>query len=680
MKKGDNEMSLWSWITEHLPVFLSPTRFQELLATAGEKGALAEREWWGERKRARLDELEGWEDPVTFVEAWQMVESAKLQQTLRSMGMTEATVGLHIDPTTLADRGGWILMGGLSSQEDANRVQVSGALFNLQDAAFSKAQDTPHAKGAVKTMRKYIAGRGVILSSSVPEVDAVIQDFWRQNALGRRHKAMVRSVYIEGEYYALYTIARQKGDVTLRRIPAKEIANIETDSEDIERKYSYHRKYVNATNQEQERFYADVDYYDRLRAAIERQEDPLPYSIYHEQLRQIIEDEISGDVLVQQIRWGEEGEKRGRVPMAAELPYFKMLEQFHQDIARRAHEQNKVIWLKKIGGRTTEATTRERRAPAGGVMLIETDTISYRNEVPQLAATDMELVRRMLLHTIGAGLQIPEFILDSNAENQNYASIKKADTPFIQEIVDWQDFWDDELRVMLRVPIRAKVRAGVLKETVPVTRYVEESLPPDSLLRANTLLAEGLMQWMARDGTVHATVLVAAMTAARSVLEGQEESYQIPTEEAPISIVFPVLVHEDPLAQAQALEIWQKLGVSSQTLLEKLGQDWRMEWVRQKAMREMLRQEQETAQKVFEKTPMPPSYEAEVEEEVTPRRQWESLRKSSRRVRRETVQSWQEIFSAGGVPFTEEQLRVLEVGLGLKEKLPTDLIEWTWEK
>jgi hypothetical protein len=538
----------------------------------------------------------------------------------------------------------------------------------MQDAAFAKAQENPHAQGAVQTIETYVAGRGVAVSSSVPEVDAVIQEFWRVNAMASRHKAMVRSVYIEGEYYAKNTIHRQTGNVTLRRIPAKEIVDVETDPEDIETKYSYARKYVDANDQTQERWYADVAYYDRLAQARgdSMAEEDLPRSRFHDRLRQIVQDDTYGDVLVQQVRWGEEGEKRGRVPMAAVLPYFEMLKQLHQDIARRAHEQAKVIWLKKITGRTSEATTREHRAPAGGVMLVETDTVSYRSETPQLGASEMETTRRMLIHTIGAGLQIPEYILDANAENENYSSVKKADTPFIQGIMKWQDFWDDTFQVMLRVPILAKVRAGKLKETIAVTQYIEESLTADSLLQANAMLAQGIMESANAEGIVHASIVEGLLGAARRLLEGQEEQRVIPVATAPITVIFPVLVHEDPLAQAQALQIWQQLGVSQQTLLEKLGLDWKTEWVRQKAMREMLRQEQETARKALERTPGPPSYEGMHEGYLEERTGWHLvLVGKSQRSRERAYQAVREICEEEGESLTGEDVDALRQSLAL---------------
>ena len=555
-------------------------RVKHAVDAAATKAVMEERRWHDE---AALSNAWGeTEDPMIFAEAWQLAEGIKLRQTL---GLAE---GVQIDPLPLADRAGWVLMG-LSSQEDANRIVPDGKLFTLQDAAFEKANLNPHAKGAVKTMRKYIAGRGVAVSSPVDVVNVVIQDFWQRNTLGIRHKAMVRSVFIEGEYYVLHTLT--KGKDTIRRIPPKEITGIETDPEDVETKWSYQRDFVAADTQKVTRYYADSAYYARLAQAEAEGIESLPRSTFHEALRRQVDE---GDVLVQQIRWGEEGEKRGRVPMAAELPYFKMLEQLHQDAARRCHEQAKVIWFKKIVGRTSEATQRERRAPAGGVMLIETENVSYRTESPKLAAGDMEITRRMLLYTIGGGLQIPLHILDSNAENENYSSIKKSDNPFLQEVMDWQDFWDDHLRELLKVPIRAAILAKTLPDHVTINRYVQEAV------------------WEVVDRVIHGVVnrepMPMLLRESQAMLEGHDETLTIPTEEAPISIIFPVLVHESPLEQAQALEIWARLGVSQQTLVTKLGLDWKEELAQQRAMREWLRQEQTEEQKMLQLTPIPQSY------------------------------------------------------------------------
>lgn len=918
-------MGLREWWGKH--GLLTRSQAHEIAHRAGEQAVLEERRWLG---YGQGDRPSNTDDPVTFAEAWQWAEGSKLAKTLK---LTEAA-----DFSALADRSSWIMMG-LSSAEDADRVLSDGKLRNLQDAAFEKAQNNPHAKGAVKAIRKYVAGRGVAVSSPVKEVNEVIQDFWRDNNLNERHKAMVRSVYIEGEYFCLYSISPATGHVTMRRIPPKEITGIETDPEDIENVFTYQRQFVVATGVKEERYYADIDYFRNLKKAEAEGVEPLPKSSVHDGIRK---QAIEGDVLVQFIRWGEEGEKRGRVPMSAELPYFKMMEQINQDAARRCHEQAKVIWFKKITGRTSEATTRERRAPAGGVMLVETDSVSYRAESPKLAAGDMETVRGMLLHTIGAGLQIPDVILDSNADTQTYAchdaetqaltldgwkyyedltdqdmiatvdmesdqlvyqrptaihvydykgemvtvqgrqvdlcvtpnhrvivspqsskhgpvwsfadaselwtycylkaatrwnggvtqdtfvlpgrphrradmcrpardipmndwlqflgfwlsegcilhadreaprqfrisivqkkpdiaakikslmerlpfkchcgqwpkneayewaiddsalwtwlkehaigkqhvrrvpkffrelpeaqlrilfdammdgdgtrrkeggmsyattspgmaddvqeiairlgykarvmtsidtrpenrrplhtvsmtrssvgfyqvrkpqiqrmdydgpvwcvsvpngvfitrrngrigihgnSIKKSDTPFLQEVLDWQDFWDDHLRVMLSVPIRAAIEAKRLPPTITINRFVEEAVW-DVVDR----VIEGVMS--------HVPMSV-ILSDVRPLLEGKEETVTVPTEEAPISIVFPVLISESPLEQAHALQVWQALGVSNQTLITKLGLDWKEELANRKAMMEMEAQaaEEQMAKFAQGKTPEPP--------------------------------------------------------------------------
>jgi len=570
-------VSLREWWDKH--GLLTRSQAHEIAHRAGEQAVLEERRWLGYGQGDRESNID---DPVTFAEAWQWAEGAKIAKTL---GLHEAA-----DFDTLAARSGWIMMG-LSSAEDANRVVPDGKLRNLQDAAFEKAQNNPHAKGAVKAIRKYVAGRGVAVSSPVKEVNDVIQDFWLQNDMNARHKAMVRSVYIEGEYFCLYSIHPGTGQVTMRRIPPKEITGIETDPEDIENVWTYQRQFLGPTGAKEERYYADIDYYRTLAQAKTEGLEPLPQSSVHDHIRQ---QAVAGDVLVQFIRWGEEGEKRGRVPMAAELPYFKMMEQINQDAARRCHEQAKVIWLKKITGRTGEATTRERRAPAGGVMLVETDSVSYRSESPKLAAGDMETVRLMLIHTIGAGLQIPDVILDSNADTQSYASIKKSDTPFLQEVLDWQDFWDDHLRVMLSVPIRAAIEAKRLQPTITINRFVDEAV------------------WDVVDRVIEGVIAHVPMSEILSdvkpLLEGKEETVTIPTEEAPISIIFPILVHESPLEQAQALQAWQALGVSNQTIVTKLGLDWKEELANRKAMQEMEAQAAEEQMAKFGqgKTPEPP--------------------------------------------------------------------------
>ncbi|MHA1860163.1 MAG: hypothetical protein ACTSVF_03575, partial [Candidatus Asgardarchaeia archaeon] len=244
------------------------------------------------------------------------------------------------------------------------------------------------------------------------------------------------------------------------------------------------------------------------------------------------------------------------------------------------HELAKVVWIKKIRGRSSAALERERRAPKGGVMLVESDDVTYRTEAPALAGGDMTRIARLVLLAIGAGVTVPEFILNQDASNNNYASIKHSDTPFTQMVMDNQDMlriWIDE---MFRVVIEAAIEASEdpLPETITIRRYTQEAMYD--------------VVDLVIDGVLNGEKTSDIIETARNILEGEEEEVEIQTLDVPIVITFPDVVREDPLKQAQVLEIWSRLGVSPQTIMSRAGLDWKAEMARRKVIRDMERQEE----------------------------------------------------------------------------------------
>jgi hypothetical protein len=525
---------------------------------------------------------------VTYAQALQLAESLTIKRAWQQYGhLTGAQIQEALDRGKYEDIKGWWRLG-VASPEDATRAQTVAELWAMQDAAWKKWHEDPHVKSEVENVSHYTIGRGVMISSSVREVDDVLRECWTRNRMNMRHKDMVESAYVEGEYYLAYFV-QGDGRVTLRDIPPKEIPEIETHPEDAETRLAYRRQFARRMER-LDRYYADIEYYARL--ANDPENGDLR-STQHEELEGRIDD-TSGTIFIQQIKLGPDKEVRGRVPLAASLKFFKLAEECVIDAQRRWHEQSKVIWFQKIVGRLDETTQRERRSPPGGIMLRESENVTYRSESPNMAAADGEIVRKACLYTAGAGVGTPLHILDQNAENEVYASIRKADTPYSQKILSYQDFWDDAFREMCRVILRAAVWGKRLPEQITITRYTQEALWEAIDMVITGLLAHERLETI--------------IEAVRPVLTESEHTVTIPTEDAPLDIVFPVMIHESPLEQAQALVIWQQLGVSQRTLLTKLGLDWQEELAHRKMLRQLLRQEHADDLKVMQSTPMPPSY------------------------------------------------------------------------
>ena len=445
----------------------------------------------------------------------------------------------------------WSAVGGNVS---STRSQSISELWTMQDAAFNKVHSDPHARAIVDNFQRYTIGRGLKFEAANKDVQKVLNDFWFVNSMDLRQKSFIRSTFIEGEFFLLYFINYATGNVRLRRVRSREITDIETHPEDIQTILTYKREYT-ANGESNIVFYPDIDYYEQLKDSFTG-------------ARSTHSGSFSKNKMIQFIRYGEEDEVRGRVPMDSVLNFLKLYYNFLIDRARLIHERSKVVWIKKVLGRGKEIKNlRPMRSPKGGSMLIETDTVSYRIERPNLESSEAKQDGLALLYAIGSGVTMPLHILDQRTSEANYASLRKADSPWAQAIIDNQDFWAAQFDKMLRIAIKANVEAGILPEKVRVPKYDEDKL----------VEAMDLINRMVVDGEDSEKIV----REVSPILEGAHTVISMPTAEIPITKIFPDVVKEDYLQQAKVLQVHQQMGIASQrTLAEKAGYDWERELFR----------------------------------------------------------------------------------------------------
>ena len=89
--------------------------------------------------------------------------------------------------------------------------------------------------------RSYVVGAGITLSSSIPEVDAFVQAFWRHplNRMAERLGPMCDELTRNGELFPVLFTNRSDGMSYVRCVPAAQIIEVQTDPEDYERELSY---------------------------------------------------------------------------------------------------------------------------------------------------------------------------------------------------------------------------------------------------------------------------------------------------------------------------------------------------------------------------------------------------------------------------------------------------------
>jgi hypothetical protein len=333
---------------------------------------------------------------------------------------------------------------------------------------------------------------------------------------------------------------------------------VETHPQDIETKFSYHWEYEHSpegTDQSysKDSWVADIKYNNYL---LDKYGANNPKS----------KKKLAKMPVIQHIKMSPYTEIRGRVPMQPVLRHLKYYEDWLMDRIRLNHERAKVVWIKEITGRMPESTERQRRSPKGGVMLLETENVKYRIEKPQINADDAKEDGLQILYTIGAGTSLPIHILNQRSDQQVYASIRKADTPFSQFIRGKQEFFQEHFETMYREVIERAVEAGRLPKRVRVPEYTQESMI-EVLTKINEMVVEN-------------KAVNTISEYAQQLLQPAVSYKPVITADIPVNIEFPEVIREDMEAQAKVFQIHKEIGIASAaTLAAKAGYNWRQELV-----------------------------------------------------------------------------------------------------
>lgn len=452
--------------------------------------------------------------------------------------------------------GGYTFFG--SSYPNMRYSQTTSELHQMQDAVLYKYFNDPHCRSIIENWTHYTIGGGVKIEVENKKVENVLNQFRYKNQMVKREKDFVRMCFVEGELFIAYYVNPISGEVKVRRIRPQEIKDVESHPGDIETKLAYHWDYDYTPTGTKQSYNKDIWVKDIAY-------DDLANSPFGQARGYKSKYDLAEMPCVQFIKFGIDTEIRGRVPLQPVMRHLKYYEDWLMDRIRLNHERSKVVWVKEISGRMPETTERQRRAPAGGVMLVETENVKYRIEKPQINADDAKEDGLGILYTIGAGTSLPIHILNQRADQNVYASIRKADTPFSQYIRGKQEFFGEAFENMYREVLKQAVKAGQLPKTVRVPEYAQESLI-SVMQDINHMVIEG------KD-------LDYVKEQAQKMLGGKKVAMKpVPTTDIPMSLEFPEIIKEDMEAQAKVMQIHKTLGiVSSATLAKRAGYNWKHE-------------------------------------------------------------------------------------------------------
>lgn len=430
-------------------------------------------------------------------------------------------------------------------------------LFMIQDACWVKYGTDTLIQGIVDNYVDYIIGSGIVVDTPVPEVTQAIKNFRDLNQMSSKEREIVKHAILDGEYFNLLFHNNQTGDVIMRKAHPRTIEGIETSNWDIEVPYTYKQRFYsfddqgNPTTIHKIRWLEDFNYKKMLSLGLNYQN-----SKHH--------GERVSNLVCLHLKLNDSDKLRGLPPLKRVLKWSKIYENFILDRMVLNHERAKVVWIKSIMQRTKDALKREFRSPEGGTMLIEKEGIKYRTEKPNLDSSEAKEDALNLLYYIGSGVRFPLHILNQRTDQQVYASIQKAETPFAKMIESHQSYYSLYFDKIYRFYLSKQVKARRLKQTYSYAVYSEEAI----LLALDTLMISAKNKENIED----------IRNKVNNILDEGKTEVKVNTIDLPISQDFQQMMWQDPKEMAEVLKIHNEIGIAAKaTLSAKAGYSFKRE-------------------------------------------------------------------------------------------------------
>jgi len=340
---------------------------------------------------------------------------------------------------------------GLTEQKDLTAQDAA----TVRRMAYRLYYSNPYARGIIRTMGKFIFGKGVTTELVEKNV-------------GKKKRA---------EEYL-----KEWGTVNRWDLSQKETNNRAFRDGEV---FWYNRKMGRGKIPRLE--FIEPDNVDSIRPEAElgielEPDDPTTVKYFH--VKKKITDPdgkpIPGESIVHIKLNVDRNVKRGRSLFE---PIFKHLK-LHDDWLQSRMVLNKVrsavALVRTIEGtqaqgqvirRQTEDTSNPRKtnrmqAFRSGSIITAPAGTKYEMLSANLGASDAATDGRNILLAIAVGVGFPEMFLTSDFSNANYSSSLTAQNPFIREFEDWQDLFDYYIKEEFKRVLELGIDAGLVdKET-----------------------------------------------------------------------------------------------------------------------------------------------------------------------------------------------------------------------
>jgi len=215
--------------------------------------------------------------------------------------------------------------------------------------------------------------------------------------------------------------------------------------------------------------------------------------------------------------------------------------------------------------RGSSAGITRKKVPASGTVAVHGSNETWTWNNPNVNAEGCKEDGRQLRLNIGAGVQIPEFMLTSDASNANFASTLVSESPFVKMIEFFQtQIFEPEYQQQAREDIKYGIQQKVLSAT-----------STETVLQAEV------------ENEVKAIREASKYSSTPWILDEQEEAIKseptnyversCPTKTA-VDIAWPPIVSRDLKAETDSYAIHDEQGYASkQTISGKLGYEYEEE-------------------------------------------------------------------------------------------------------
>jgi capsid protein len=367
------------------------------------------------------------------------------------------------------DEGSWIKIG------EGQHLQEMGASgydhYEMLKQAYKLWMQNLFARAIVRNLAKFVLGKGPIVK---PKSDnQVVKDYWnafaKANKWGRKEKEMVHRVFRDGELFIRKfpdddnlkvrflraDYIRNPNDQNKINNAEKVTYGIGTDPKDVENVKSYY-----------------------LCDAMGNWKETIPAGeIIH--IKILVDSDM----------------KRGMSALLVAMSMLKKYNEWLEDRIVLNKVRSAIALVRKVTGtsstvdsiRNKQASDQytadryKQKAFERGTVITASKGIEYDMLSPKINAPDAANDGRNMLLAVAAGTGLPEMMLTSDWSNANYASSMTAQNPFVREVEDWQDFFEEYYREIFS----AVVQQGKDKGKIPGSESDECTLEWPPLILAD---------------------------------------------------------------------------------------------------------------------------------------------------------------------------------------------------